>query len=243
MATMSYSGVMRRLLDVVYPPVCVLCAARGAAGRNLCAACAAELPQIEHACKRCGRSLSPTAGLVCGRCLRRPPPYVDVFAPFRYAEPVDRLIAEFKFRGKLTHAALFGDLLIEAAGASGRSPPELLLPVPLHRSRLRERGYNQALELARPLARHWGVRVDAFALSRVRATAAQMQLPAKQRLKNVRGAFALRDGMRLPASVAIVDDVMTTGATVSEITKLLRRAGVKRVEVWAVARAGFGAVK
>ncbi len=195
---------------------------------------------MEHACERCARPLPPSAGTVCGRCLRRPPPYADVFAPLRYAEPVDRLIAEFKFRGKLTHAALFGTLLIEAAEASGRHPPELLLPVPLHRSRLRERGYNQALELARPLARHWGVGVDAFALSRVRATAAQMQLPAKQRLKNVRGAFALRDGVRLPASVAVVDDVMTTGATVSEIAKLLRRAGVKRVEVWAVARAGFG---
>ena len=240
MARVSYSGVLRRLLDVVYTPVCVLCAAPGVPGRDLCAACAAELPQVEHVCKRCGRPLPPSAGMACGRCLRRPPPYADVFAPFRYAEPVDRLIAEFKFRGKLTHAALFGDLLIEAAKASGRSPPELLLPVPLHRSRLRERGYNQALELARPLARHWGVRVDAFALSRVRPTAAQMQLPAKQRLKNVRGAFALREGARLAESVAVVDDVMTTGATVSEIAKLLRRAGVKRVEVWAVARAGIG---
>jgi ComF family protein len=240
MRTMVYPRLLRQLLDAVYPRVCVLCGASGAQGRDLCAACAAELPNVACACSRCGRPLIRSGGNVCGRCLRKPPPYADVFAPLRYAEPVDRLIAEYKFRGRLTHAALFSALLIEAAEASERRPPELLLPVPLHRSRLRERGYNQALELARPLARHWGVRVDAFALTRVRATAAQMQLPAKQRLKNVRGAFALREGVRLPESVAVIDDVMTTGATVSEIAKLLRRAGVKRVEVWAVARAGVG---
>lgn len=238
--TMTYPRLLRQLLDAVYPPFCVLCGASGEQGRNLCAGCAAELPQVGHACARCGRPMIASAGAVCGRCIRKPPPYTGVFAPLRYADPVDRLIAEYKFRGRLVHAALFAALLIEAAEASGRRPPELLLPVPLHRSRLRERGYNQALELARPLARHWRVRVDAFALTRVRATAAQMQLPARQRLKNVRGAFALRDGFRPPESVAVVDDVMTTGATVSEIAKLLRRAGVKRVEVWAVARAGVG---
>lgn len=233
------SRLWRHLLETVYPPVCVLCAAPGVGARDLCAACAADLPWVGRACERCGRQLAPTAGLVCGRCLRRPPPYADVFAPLRYAEPVDRLIAEFKFRGRVAHAGLFGDLLIEAAEASGRHPPELLLPVPLHRSRLRERGYNQAVELARPLARHWGVRLDAFALRRVRATTAQMRLPAKQRLKNVRAAFALRDGVRLPSSVALVDDVMTTGATVGELAKLLQRAGVRRVEVWVLARAGL----
>lgn len=237
---MAYPRLLRQLLDVVYPPLCVLCGASGAQDRDLCAGCAAELPQVGHACARCGRPMMPAGGAVCGRCLRKPPPYAEVFAPLRYAEPVDRLIAEYKFRGRLTHAALFAALLIEAAEAAGRRPPELLLPVPLHRSRLRERGYNQALELARPLARHWGARVDAFALTRVRATAAQMQLPARQRLNNVRGAFALRAAAGLPESVAVVDDVMTTGATVSEIAKLLRRAGVKRVEVWAVARAGVG---
>ena len=237
---MAYPRLLRQLLDAVYPPSCVLCGAPGERDRDLCAGCAAELPQVGLACGRCGRPLAATAGAICGRCLRRPPSYSGVFAPLRYAEPVDRLIAEYKFRGRLTHAALFAALLIEAAEAAGRRPPELLLPVPLHRSRLRERGYNQALELARPIGRHWKVPVDAFALKRVRPTAAQMQLPAKQRLKNVRGAFALRDGVRLPESVAVVDDVMTTGATVSEIAKLLRRSGVKRVEVWAVARAGFG---
>ncbi|WP_198034141.1 ComF family protein [Acidihalobacter ferrooxydans] len=231
-------GLLRKGLDVIYPPVCVLCGAPGSAGRALCAACAGGLPQVEHACACCGRPLAPIAGTVCGRCLRRPPPYDAVFAPLRYAEPVDRLIAEFKFRGRLAHATLCAALLIDAAERAGRRPPALLLPVPLHRARLRERGYNQALEMARPLARHWGVRVDAFALRRVRATRAQMQLPARQRLRNLRGAFAVSSRARLPAAVAIVDDVMTTGATAAELARVLRRAGVKRVEIWALARAG-----
>lgn len=236
---MAYPRLLRRMLELVYPARCVLCDAPGAQGRDLCVACAAELAYVGHACERCGRPLAVAAGSVCGRCLRRPPPYAAVFAPLSYVAPVDRLIAEFKFRGRLTHAALFASLLIEAAESAGRRPPELLLPVPLHRTRLRERGYNQALELARPLARHWGVRLDPFALVRVRATAAQMQLPAKQRLRNVRGAFAVRAGAAMPASVAVVDDVMTTGATAAELARVLRRAGVRRVEVWALARAGL----
>lgn len=231
---------LRGLVHVIYPPTCVLCEAPGENGRDLCASCAAGLSYVGHACERCGRPLMPAAGRICGRCLRKAPPYVAVFAPLRYAAPLDRLIAEYKFRGQLSHAALFGSLIIDVAEAMGRRPPGLLLPVPLHRKRLHERGYNQALELARPLARHWGARIDPFALVRVRATVAQMQLPAKQRLNNVRGAFVLRDGVRLPESVAIIDDVMTTGATVSELAMLLRRAGTKRVEVWALARAGVG---
>jgi ComF family protein len=110
--------------------------------------------------------------------------------------------------------------------------------VPLHRRRLRRRGYNQALELARPLARSLGVPLDHGALLRRRATEAQTELDAVARRRNVHGAFALREGVALPAHVAILDDVMTTGATLAECVRVLRRAGVSRVDVWALARAG-----
>ena len=115
--------------------------------------------------------------------------------------------------------------------------PELLLPVPLHRTRLRQRGYNQALELAKPLARLLGVPLCRDLLQRQRGTAAQTELDAVARRRNVRGAFAVRAGVALPTHVAILDDVMTTGATLAECARVLKRAGVQRVDVWALARA------
>lgn len=228
-----------RLMGLFYPPVCVLCQGPVAGDRLLCRACVEELPVIEHGCRQCGRILPQTAGEVCGRCLHRRPPYDVVFAPFVYAPPLDQLVAEFKFRGRLTHATLFAQLLVTAAERKHMPPPAYLLPVPLHRSRLRERGYNQAIELARPLARHWNVRLDVNSVCRSRPTPAQMRLSARERLRNLRGAFEVRQGVRLPERVTIVDDVMTTGTTVGELTKTLHQAGVRRVEVWVLARAGW----
>ena len=115
--------------------------------------------------------------------------------------------------------------------------PDLLLSVPLHRRRLRQRGYNQALELARPLAQALHVPLRHDRLQRRRHTGAQTELDAVSRRRNVRGAFAVREGVALPAHVAILDDVMTTGATLAECARVLRRAGVARVDVWALARA------
>jgi ComF family protein len=113
----------------------------------------------------------------------------------------------------------------------------LILPVPLHRARLRQRGFNQALELARPLGRSLGVPVRHGLLLRARATAAQSELDAAARRRNVRGAFAVHAGAALPSHVAVLDDVMTTGATLAECVRALKRAGAQRVDVWALARA------
>lgn len=226
-----------RLLDVLYPPACVLCAQAGADGRPLCRACAADLPWLGRGCRLCAHPLPATAPDVCGRCLRHSPAYGAVFAPLLYAEPVDRLIADFKFHGRVALAPLLAGLMIEAAARAGRRPVGTLLPVPLHPSRLRERGYNQALELARPLARHFGLPLQARLLRRTRPTTAQMTLPARYRAGNVRGAFALHGRARPPEAVVLVDDVLTTGATVNELASLLLRAGTRRVEVWALARA------
>jgi len=116
-------------------------------------------------------------------------------------------------------------------------PPQALIPVPLHADRLRERGYNQALELARPLARRFAIPLRDDVLARTRTTPAQSNLDAIERRKNLRGAFSVVEGATLPAHVAVVDDVMTTGATLHECTRTLLRAGVARVDVWALARA------
>jgi len=226
------AGRALRALHALLPPRCLLCAAPGDAGLDLCGACRSALPWNRTACARCGLPLT-LAAPACGHCLRAPPPFAATVAPWVYAFPLDRLLPRLKFHGDLAAGALVATLWAEALRSA--PPPQALVPVPLHRDRLRERGYDQALELARPLARGLGVPLRADALRRTRATSAQSALAAGARRRNVRGAFAV-GGRALPAHVALVDDVMTTGATLGECARVLRAAGVARVDVWVVAR-------
>lgn len=217
------------------PPRCLLCGAVGHDDLDLCRDCAAELPRNRSCCARCALPLAVPVAM-CGACLRKPPPWDAAWAPFRYGWPLDRLEARFKFGRDLAAGRSLACLWQDAPRPGDL--PSLILPVPLHRSRLRQRGYNQALELARPLGRALGVPVRHDSLRRQRATAAQSELDAVGRRRNVRGAFAVREkGPPLPAHVALLDDVMTTGATLAECARTLRRAGVPRVDVWALARA------
>lgn len=212
---------------------CLLCEGAGMDGVDLCADCAAEWPRNRTCCARCALPL-PAPAALCGECLRRAPPWDAAWAPFRYGWPLDRLEARFKFGRDLAAGRALATLWQREPMPLAK--PGLLLAVPLHRARLRQRGYNQALELARPLARHLAVPLRHDVLLRRRGTVAQTELDAAARRRNVRGAFALRPGMALPGHVAILDDVMTTGATLAECTRVLKRAGVQRVDVWALAR-------
>ena len=212
---------------------CLVCGERGSATRDLCPACAAALPWNRRACDRCGLPL-PGSDALCGACLLTPPPFAQTRAAFIYAAPVDRLLPRFKFHGDLAAGALLAELM--ASRLLDAERPQALVPVPLHRQRLRQRGYDQALELAKGLAAALDLPIIGDVLRRVGATAAQSELDASARQRNVRGAFTCRRDA-LPAHVALVDDVMTTGATVRECALTLRCAGVARVDVWAVARA------
>lgn len=226
---------------LLWPSRCQVCDAPGLDGLDLCLACLGELPWNHCACPRCALPL-PAAD-TCGDCLRRAAalsgrgrrPTLDaVHAGFVYAAPIDRLLPRFKFHRDLAAGALLSQLLAEAAPAWPR--PDALVPVPLHRARLRRRGYDQALELARPLARALDLPLRDGLLQRVRATAPQSELDAAGRRRNLHGAFAVRAGAALPAHVALVDDVMTTGATLHAAAQALRRAGVQRVDAWVCAR-------
>jgi ComF family protein len=224
---------LRHLLQFVLPWRCLLCGADGHDGLDLCAACDAELPRNRHCCARCALPLAQSLPM-CGECLRRPPPWQSAWAPFRYAWPLDRLESRYKFGADLAAGRVLSNLW-------QREPrplelPQLLLTVPLHRQRLHQRGYNQALELARPLARSFALPLRHDVLQRIRSTPAQTELDAPARRRNMRGAFVLAD-TPLPAHVALLDDVMTTGATLAECTRVLLRGGVQRVDVWALARA------
>jgi ComF family protein len=213
------------------PPACQLCDAPGAPDA-LCAGCLADLPWIRSACRRCARPLSEPGE--CGRCLRRPPPWSAAVVPLAWTFPVDALVSRFKYAGGLQHGWLLGRLL--AIACAGRRP-DALLPVPLHSARLAERGFNQSAELARPVSRQLGVRVLHYACRRVRATPAQAGLPAAQRRRNLAGAFVASPEVS-GLAIAIVDDVLTTGATATALAAALLAAGARDVELWAVARGG-----
>ena len=210
---------------------CELCgAAAGSAG--ICAPCRAELPWIGGACRQCARPLG-TAGR-CDRCCGYKLPWTRAVAPLAWAFPVDALISRLKYGGALHFGALLGRLL---ADSCSDLRPDGIVPVPLHPARLAERGFNQARELARPLARVVGAPVLERACRRTVATPPQAGLTAQQRYRNLRNAFAASSEVR-GLRLAVVDDVLTTGSTAAALSRALLRAGAVEVEVWAVARGG-----
>lgn len=223
------------LLAYLLPPQCTLCGAAGVDRLPLCAGCRDELPWLATACRLCAEPL-PVAG-VCGHCLRRPPPQDGAHAAFRYAPPLDRLVQGLKFGRRLGLARLTGALLAQAATAQHWPRPDLLIPVPLHDTRLRQRGYDQAQVLAREVGRRLDVPVNWRTCQRVRATAPQSGLDRVARRRNVRGAFAITKPPGVNHAV-VLDDVMTTGATVGALVTALKRAGVAQVDVWTLCRAG-----
>jgi ComF family protein len=214
---------------------CVLC--QGVSDlTGFCVDCSRELPRVGVACIRCGLPLPVMS--TCGVCLRSPPPFDAVRAAYWYQAPVATLIHQLKYDGKLNAARVLGHSLAQAF-TEGTSPwPDAIVPVPLHDSRLRQRGFNQSIELIRTTAKQLGVPLFVNGMERVRVTQEQAKLPASQRRRNVRGVFtASPKEYRQVKTVALFDDVMTTGHTVAEATRALKAAGVERVVVWLCARA------
>jgi ComF family protein len=217
---------MQKILGRLFGGSCYLC--RGAAAELLCAACDADLPRLGPLrCPRC--ALESPRGEVCGRCLTEAPHYDATVAALAYAFPADALVHSLKFRGELALAGLLGNMLLQRIDLQSI---DLVMPVPLSASRLRERGYNQAVEIARHLGPG---KLDLALCLRERDTPAQMDLPYDERRRNVRGAFRCTRSLA-GQSVAVVDDVMTTGATLNEIALVLKQAGAARVVNWVVAR-------
>lgn len=221
----------RRVAAALFGGCCYVC--RGSsAGALLCAACRAELPMLDAArCPRC--ALATPGAQACGRCLAHPPHYDATIAVLAYEFPADALVHALKFRGELALATLFGGLLAERIAPAEHI--DVVVPVPLSAERLRTRGYNQAMEISRGLAAALRAPVDPFACLRSRDTREQAGLPWAERSRNVRDAFRCAR-LLAGATVAVVDDVMTTGATLDEIAATLKRAGAERVVNWVVAR-------
>jgi len=194
------------------------------------------MPVAAGHCRRCGLELPRTIE-ACGECIAHPPPFDATRSGFAYRAPVASLVQRFKFEGNLAAGRVLARALAERLAESKAARPDAMIPVPLNWRRHWRRGFNQSELLCRDLSRHFGGLPWVDALQRARPTVTQSELPAERRAGNVRGAFAVG---RLPPGLAyavLVDDVMTTGSTLRECARVLKRAGVARVDVWVVARA------
>ena len=222
-------------LDKLFPPPCQGCG-EPSDGTPFCAHCLPALLRNAHPCRACALPL-PAGAELCGQCLRKRPPQSRSLAPFLYAEPIDRLLTALKFRRDLAAgralAGLVADAAMQAALFDGI---DLAVAVPLHPDRLRQRGYNQALELLRGVLRRQAVGLSLSALARQRATTPQTGLDARARRRNLRGAFVARSDLVRDRRVLLMDDVVTTGTTVGEAAATLLKAGAAEVRVLAVAR-------
>ena len=214
-AALPVDGWRRWWPPLPWRPRCLGCGAAARSAQDLCAECRDQLPWCRPA------------------ALATAPPLRMIVAAFVYAPPVDRWLPRLKFHRDLAAGRLLSELMLEACAGAER--PHALLPIPLHRARLRQRGYDQALELARPIARVLGIPLRPDLLHRARNTAPQSrQLHAGERHRNLRGAFTAT-AAAMPAHVALVDDVMTTGATLRAAAEALRQAGVERIDAWVCA--------
>lgn len=231
---MQISGRLSWLFHALIPERCALCLQP--ADAPVCGACRAELPWNRIACPRCALP-QQTASHLCADCAERAPPYDSGWSAFRYARPIDKAVLHLKYHAGFRSARWLGQEMAQMLARREQALPELLLPVPLHPRRLRRRGYNQALELARSIGRCLELEVDARCARRVRATADQIGQSAAQRRRNVKNAFAVDPARVRGRHLALIDDVMTTGSTVAELARACRKAGAARIEVWTAARA------
>ena len=233
---MPTSALNKTLLSLgkwLMPPTCIVCGG-GAEYRDLCHDCATALPWNRSCCARCAQPLAIST-VLCGACSAKLPPWTEAKSPFVYDFPVDSLLRQLKFSRRLPNAKVLGQLMAEWIAIVNQRRPDVLVPVPLHWRRQLRRQFNQATAIARPVGQRLKIPVDGRVCRRRYRTPQQSGLPARDRRRNLRNAFVVRGDIR-NAHLAIIDDVMTTGSTLAELSKVLLHAGAARVDVWTVAR-------
>lgn len=207
--------------------------------QDLCLPCQKALPWLKNACPRCAFPLTETNDkhALCGDCLKNSPQYSRTIALFSYQFPIDHLISGLKFANKLIYCQILGNIMAETITNyyQNKPLPEIIIPIPLHVQRLKERGYNQALELAKPIAKKLQIGLDRYSFIRIKTTKAQALISAKQRKQNIKNAFLPRKTINYKY-VAIIDDVVTTGNTVREFSNILIANGIQKIDIWCCAR-------
>lgn len=220
------------LRQALLPAACIACGA-GTGGAPVCSACNRDLPWNNPACPAC--ALPTATGEVCPACLQKPRAFDAATAAFRYETPVAEALLGLKYQARFLHAAWLAEALATRLIAQQRPLPQLIVPVPLHRGRLGWRGYNQSVELARHLGRRLALPVAVGVARRPQAAIDQIGQTAAARRRNLKDAFRVGPGVA-GLTIALLDDVMTTGATLEELARAAKRAGAIRVEAWAIAR-------
>jgi len=229
------------IAQIILPEKCFLCQISHAINpkTGLCLGCIKNLPWLQQSCQRCSLPLNSTNTLqLCGQCQTKAPAFDASHCLFHYETPIDRLVSRFKFNQQLSYSRLFGQLMAEHINDryQGTTLPDIVIPVPLHKSRLRERGFNQAQEIARICARELDLPLETKQCQRDKDTAHQLGLSAIERRRNLRRAFSSK-AFPTGSRVALVDDVMTTGTTLAELAACLKKAGCQEVHLWCIARA------
>lgn len=232
--------MLKNFLNFFLPHTCILCGSRKCTHLDLCDDCQKDMPFLQDVCSQCAQPIAYSENIICGKCLNDPPPFTTTIALYSYNNPIDYLITQLKFHNKLLYANILGKLLARKLQLHYQSlpKPSIIIPVPLHVKRLKERGYNQALEIAKPIAKILNIPIDKCSCIRAKNTEMQATLAARNRAVNVKKAFAIRKKLEYKY-VAVLDDVVTTGHTITEFCQILRNNGVAKIDVWCCARAHF----
>lgn len=227
---------LNNALTGLFPSTCCICNRRGDSNViDICQDCLNLLPKLKINCVLCAKPLETEHAQLCGSCLNQPPHFDQVISAFPYDGIIRHLISEFKFQKRLNLLTLLSELFYIYSKDRLNNSAQAIIPMPLHHTRLKERGFNQSLELARPLAKRYKLPLLKYSLVRCVETAPQTTLRANQRQANVKGAFKLIRPLNYE-HVILLDDVLTTGSTAHEAANCLKNAGVKRVDVWCLAR-------
>ncbi len=228
-----------KLIRHLAPQSCLLCLTKVTGALPVCHLCEKNLPWLEHYCQHCGyHFIGETSLSICGQCSKNTSPISCFYGLWHYQDPIDQWIQQIKYHHQLIPSAICSEYMLRKIPGwySNRQLPEALIPMPLHSDRLVERGYNQAIEIARPLAKVLQRPLLLHDCKRSQYTKPQATLPAPLRQKNVKDAFTIKDNFHFK-HVAIVDDVYTSGSTVTALCQSLRKNGTKTIDIWCCARA------
>ena len=214
---------------------CILCASHNGENLGLCQPCLKDLPW--HTTTQCPQCALITNGSICGSCISTPPSFDATTALLTYDYPVDGLLQHYKYNASLNLAQTFASLFAEKKHTqlTMQNAINVIMPMPMHQNRLKERGFNQALEIAKLLSKAFTIPLDYTTCQRTKHTPPQASLNLKDRIKNIKGAFSCQQSLQ-HLNIAIIDDVMTTGASLNELAKTLKQAGAGHVECWVMAR-------
>jgi len=216
---------------------CFICHDHCTDAYPICLECKQNLPFLLKSCEQCAAPLESKVDNRCGHCLTHVKSYERTIALFDYQPPINSFIIQLKFAQRLALGSFLGELLATKLIESYQQQalPTCILPVPLHASRLKERGFNQAVVIAKPIAKQLNIPIAHHIIHRIKATAPQSQLPKNKRRRNIKDAFRVQLTSDLE-HIAVLDDVITTGVTVHELCSQLKINGIQRIDVWAVAK-------